>query len=423
MKITIHRGLNQIGGCITEVSTDKARILIDFGQNLPDNNGVTEDRLATRDKVAELTKGIDAIFYTHYHGDHIGLFHLVPDDVKQYIGETAKLVILRKHSQLGLIPGRAELSAKEIAKLEVMRTFEAGMSISKGDIRVTPYFVSHSACDSYMFLIEADGKRILHTGDFRDHGYLGKGLLPTIKKLILPKGEINILITEGTLLTRQSKKLKSEYELQKEMIHIMEHYKNVFVLCSSTDMERLATFYAANNKMQNRPFICDGFQKDILNIFTGTKGIKSLLFQFEKVYDFSPNNRKLIDWMVDKGFCMLVRATEKSHKFDDFVKYLLPQLDPLNTILIYSMWGEYINPKSRHVNQAHLDFISQFPTIKHLHTSGHASMECLAKVCTVVNPRDAIIPIHSEKSENYYLLSISDELKAKIKLEQSMIFL
>ena len=35
MKINIHRGANQIGGCITEISTDKAKIFIDFGSNLP----------------------------------------------------------------------------------------------------------------------------------------------------------------------------------------------------------------------------------------------------------------------------------------------------------------------------------------------------------------------------------------------------
>lgn len=41
MKITIHRGIDQIGGCITEIATEKARILIDLGQNLPeyDPNG------------------------------------------------------------------------------------------------------------------------------------------------------------------------------------------------------------------------------------------------------------------------------------------------------------------------------------------------------------------------------------------------
>ena len=37
MKITIHRGLNQIGGCITEIqSLSGTKILIDLGHNLPD---------------------------------------------------------------------------------------------------------------------------------------------------------------------------------------------------------------------------------------------------------------------------------------------------------------------------------------------------------------------------------------------------
>ena len=35
MNITIHRGANQIGGCITEISSDNCRLLVDFGSNLP----------------------------------------------------------------------------------------------------------------------------------------------------------------------------------------------------------------------------------------------------------------------------------------------------------------------------------------------------------------------------------------------------
>ena len=35
MNITIHRGANQIGGCITEISSDNCKLLIDFGSNLP----------------------------------------------------------------------------------------------------------------------------------------------------------------------------------------------------------------------------------------------------------------------------------------------------------------------------------------------------------------------------------------------------
>lgn len=94
MKITIHRGIDQIGGCITDIATKKARILIDLGQNLPDGEGVIHDDLANRESIENLTRGVDAVFYTHYHGDHLGLFNLVPDNINQYIGKVAKRVAL-----------------------------------------------------------------------------------------------------------------------------------------------------------------------------------------------------------------------------------------------------------------------------------------------------------------------------------------
>ena len=39
MQITIHRGIDQIGGCITEIRTARSKILIDLGHNLPKGNG------------------------------------------------------------------------------------------------------------------------------------------------------------------------------------------------------------------------------------------------------------------------------------------------------------------------------------------------------------------------------------------------
>ena len=48
-----------------------------------------------------------------------------------------------------------------------------------------------------MFLIEADGKRIWNMGDYRQQGYWGKGLLPTLKKYAT---DIDVFITEGTMI-------------------------------------------------------------------------------------------------------------------------------------------------------------------------------------------------------------------------------
>ncbi len=411
MKIKIHRGINQIGGCITEIATEKTRILIDLGQNLPDGDGVVIDTLAHNEAIGELTTGIDAILYTHYHGDHFGLFKFVPDNIPQYIGAVAKEVVLCKHNRLLFIEGCADKYSKEIAKIESMHTFVAEQVVEIGDIRLTPYFVSHSAYDSYMFLIEAGGKRILHTGDFRDHGYLGKGLIPMLKSLVLKQGDIDFLITEGTMLSRIEGEILHEKELRTKMREAMEQYKSVFVLCSSTDLERLATIYSANRSLESRPFVCDDFQAMILKIFQESAGERSGLFKFKKCYTFFEKNTKLLNWMQDKGFCMLVRPTDK---FADFTDRLLPMTDPANTLLIYSTWSEYINPLSKHANRHYINFISRFPNIVQTHTSGHASPKCLAQVCNLVNPKLGIIPIHSEDSTQFANLPLKKELKQKI---------
>ncbi len=415
MKITIHRGINQIGGCITEIATDSTKILIDLGENLPDGEGVVTDDLANSEAIEKLTASVNAILFTHYHGDHIGLFPLVKHPIPQYIGAVAKKVILCKHQRLGFIKGREKQTEEEIKIIERINSFTAENIIQIGDIKIIPYFVSHSAYDSYMFLIEADGRRILHTGDFRGHGYLSKGLIPTIEKLILKRGNIDVLITEGTMLSRMDEKVRPENKLKYDVISLMKQYKNIFVMCSSTDLERLATIYAANKAMRNRAFICDDYQKNILEIFSETAGQKSPLFNFEKPYTFNEKNTKLIKWMKDTGFCMLVRASDK---FNAYIDFLLPLLEKEETIVIYSMWKEYINPTSKYAIKNYMDFIDKFPNMNIKHTSGHASADCLAAVCNLVNPQLGIIPIHSEHSSDYQNLEIND-LKNKVITEST----
>ena len=46
-----------------------------------------------------------------------------------------------------------------------------------------PYLVDHSSYNSCMFLIEADNKRVLHTGDYRSHGRKGNLFENTLKKI------------------------------------------------------------------------------------------------------------------------------------------------------------------------------------------------------------------------------------------------
>jgi len=124
MTITIHRGINQIGGCITEIATASTKIIIDLGYNLPKGNQPAKDDKANYKAIAELTEGVSAVFYTHYHGDHVDLFKFVPDGVKQYIGETAKKVMLLKYGRLEKSSRFEDITTEVTQKLESFYTFK-----------------------------------------------------------------------------------------------------------------------------------------------------------------------------------------------------------------------------------------------------------------------------------------------------------
>ena len=409
MKIIIHRGANQIGGCITEIATAGSRILIDLGHNLPKPNSVDCDKFANADAIAKLCKSCDAVFYTHYHGDHFDLFRYVPDHTTQYIGEVAKSILITKFKYLSKAPELHDDSNEAILKLEHFNCYEKNKEINIGDIKLIPYFVSHSAVDAYMFLIEAEGKRILHTGDFRDHGFLGKGLNKIVDYLV---GEVDVLITEGTMLGRRDENVPHEYDIFKQLKSIMLNHKNVFILCSSTDPDRLASVHKANKYLSNRPLICDAFQKEILNTLSKTQGKINNLYSFEhKVYDFRTNNLKLINWMHKEGFTMLVRSGDK---FRDWCNDFLKDCHPDETILVYSIYKGYIIPEHEAYNQKLHDFVKLFPQYLYCHTSGHATTECLSNVCILTNPQLAIIPIHKIKETDFATINLSDTLKSRI---------
>lgn len=169
MNITIHRGTHQIGGCAAELRTSSTRILLDFGAELD------EERASplSIEGVTYNNSQCDAVFFTHYHGDHIGLMDTVNPDIPLYMGKASKEILLRLNA-------RPRKYSTEL--LERICTFQAPQTVTIGDIAVTPLFVDHSAYDAHMFLMEAEGKRILHTGDFRSHGFRGKGLMPTLVK-------------------------------------------------------------------------------------------------------------------------------------------------------------------------------------------------------------------------------------------------
>lgn len=88
-------------------------------------------------------------------------------------------------------------------------------------------------------------------------------MIPVAKKYI---GKVDALIIEGTTLSRMENDVLTEQHLQQKAASWMREKKYVFVICSSTNIERIAAFYHANPR--GRYFLCDCYQKDVLSVVT-----------------------------------------------------------------------------------------------------------------------------------------------------------
>lgn len=401
MKIKIHRGLDQIGGCITEIWTDSSRVFIDFGQNLPSNGkAVTpeEDALMVADIIRNNEKEHQAVFYTHAHEDHVGLFRYIP--LEQYIGEGSKELLLIKYKTLleGYEMAIEEEHQEEnyrttkglIDKLKAFKTWkrtalnESPSPITIGDIRVTPFFTCHSIYDAHMFLVEADGKRIWHTGDYRQHGYMGKGLFPMLRRYAT---DIDVLITEGTMLGRKDKCIH-ECEVSWKMESVMQAFKYVFVLASATDIERLASIKVAAENANKRLCILSLFMKRTMKFFTERESSLS-----RGLFSFAPRfyTDKQYGKLKRRGFAMVVGISRA-----DRIKELLDKLPQEETLLIYSTWdGYYKNAEQVKANSKYKELREMFHNVVDIHTSGHADKATIRKVIETVCPKE-VICIHKE---------------------------
>ena len=413
MEIKIHRGLDQIGGCITEIWTDSSRVFIDFGQNLPGNGKTAtpeEDALMVADIIGNNEKEHQAVFYTHAHEDHVGLFRYIP--FEQYIGEGSKELLLIKYRTLlegyemaideshQLQEGSKENEELQeenyrttkglIDKLKAFKTWkrtalkESPSPITIGDIRVTPFFTCHSIYDAHMFLVEADGKRIWHTGDYRLHGYMGKGLFPMLRRYAT---NIDVLITEGTMLKRKDKCIH-ECEVSRKMASVMQAFKYVFILASATDIERLASIKMAAKNTQKPLCILSLFMKRTMELFTERESSLSRgLFSFAPLF----YTDKLYGKLKRRGFAMVVGTSQT-----DKVKELLDKLPQEETLLIYSSWdGYYKNAEQVKADPKYKDFREMFHNVVDIHTSGHADKATIRKVIETVRPKE-VICIHKE---------------------------
>ena len=393
MRICIHRGTREIGGTCIEIEAQGKRIVVDVGQPLDAPDGRSHEALLPR--VAgfrDADKSLLAVVISHPHVDHYGLARYVHQDVPVYLGKDAHNIM--KAARPWMRDGYAFAESPHfIADRTPVRI---------GPFRITPYLVDHSAFDAYSLLVEAGGKRLYYSGDFRAHGRK-KALFD--RMLAHPPKNIDVLLMEGTTIGRAgtSEGFPAEADLEAEFVQAFQKTEGIhFVWTSSQNIDRLVTIFRAAKRMR-RAFVIDLYTAAILEA-TGRdtipqshwRGVKLYVSQQQRVFI---KNNKLFDLL-------------ERHARNRIYPEALPDLSGRAVMLFrpmamddrgvqsaikgarftYSMWQGYLKAES---SQRVVEWLETngIPW-ESIHTSGHASVADLQRLAAALAAR-RLVPIHS----------------------------
>ncbi len=379
MKVCIRRGTKQIGGSAVEVVAGNGqRIVLDIGLPL-DAESNTPDLLPDIKGLMEKTDDLIGILISHAHQDHYAAGKWINPAIPVYMGKATKTIM----------EAARDCHLPSVFCFETVETFEARKPFVLGAFTVTPYLTDHSAYDAYAFLIEADGKKLLYSGDFRAHGRKKKLFKANIRAL--PES-VDVLLMEGSCLGREDDRFKTEEELEDAFLNEFKQTKGLILVQSSMqNIDRIVTVYRACKKT-GRKLVLSGYAAYLLMKLENPR-LPNLTWPDVKKFAVKEQNRcsvspKEIAADAGKYVVLPVKST-----FDTLVK-----TDNLNdeTLFVWSMWSGYKDKyadRFEALNKAGVRCVD-------LHTSGHADIPALKEFVAKTTPK-TVVPIHTFHPERF----------------------
>lgn len=395
MKLCIHRGAREIGGTCIEIESQGKRILLDLGQPLVSDS--SEYALPAIEGLREQDSSLLGIVISHAHLDHYGLISHVEASVPLLLGNASKKIINAGHfffpDKTPSVKGCIDLRHQE--------------PIHLGPFTLTPYLMDHSAYDSYAFLVEAEGKRVFYSGDFRGHGRKSK-MFDTL--INAPPANIDALLMEGSTLGRDaSETYPSESQLEHRFVRLFKDTRGMALVWSAAqNIDRIVTIYRACRK-SGRQFIIDMYTASILQAIGNSNlpqpGWPDLLV-------FLPRSQKQV--IRTRELFAFAKSFAAHRVYPEHLKDLasssvllfrpsmVRDLEAAGCLdgsrLIYSLWPGYLE-------EERLGWFEEWLRQKgirmeHCHTSGHASITDLKRLAEALQP-ETLVPVHTFNPEEY----------------------
>lgn len=392
MKARIYRGTKEIGGTCVELTAENGIILwIDLGEPLDNKNP----------NIDYVKNNVDALLISHPHQDHFGLMEMIGTEVPIYIG------------QLSLDLINATKIFRDIESLNgnftIIKSWE-WFTIAD-TFRVKPFLVDHSTPEAFAFLIEADGKRVFYSGDFRATGR--KSIVYT-KLIENPPENIDLLLIEGTMVDRINHLYPTEESVEQAIYNVIKGQKNItFVISSAQNIDRFISVFKACKKV-HKYLIIDVYSAWILELVRKvSKGTPAIEWEEIKIFDHPGQLDKITDKSFDEFRARIGQQRVGNSVFDDpsgyvyFVRCpnekLINKLRARGTInIIYSQWEGYLREEHKNYCTDYLNTLKKDSGIsfQSIHTSGHAEMADLVKFAKAINP-DIIVPIHTALPDTF----------------------
>ena len=286
MKVCIHRGSEQIGGSCIEVESQGQRLLIDCGLPL-DATGNPRQHLPASLRLDG--PPIAAVVISHGHLDHYGLLAALGGDIPVAMGAAGRRILAAAAPFMGRWRNKAVPAGWDLCARKPMQV---------GPFTVTPYQVDHSAYDAYALLIEADGRRLFYSGDFRMHGRKARVMEALMSR---PPKDIDALLVEGSSFGRMEPAgaFPSEQDIEGQMLDAFQRTPGMaLVHVSAQNIDRVVSIFRAS-KRSGRTLVIDLYAAAI---FAATDNQHIPQSHWNEVALFIPQrqrerikNRKLFD--------------------------------------------------------------------------------------------------------------------------------
>jgi ribonuclease J len=398
MRVLIHRGSHEIGGNCVEVESGGARIILDLGRPL-DAGPDEQVPLPPISGLDGNDPSLLGIVISHPHQDHYGLASGISGKVPIFIGEAASNIL--RQAAFFRVGG---LTGTPAGLLRDRVPFE------RGPFRITPFLVDHSAFDSYSLLVEAGGRRLFYTGDFRATGAKAALFHRLLRDPLAP---IDVLLMEGTHVRAEvgpHSGCKTELQVADAMAStITASLGMVLVAYSGQNIDRLVSVFKAARR-SHRELVVDLYTALIARA-TGNRKIPQAGFDGLRV--FVPQHHRVL--IKKQGAFHLVDEIKACRIFEQevaaranelvvtFRKSMEPTLAKSPNVLrqataIWSQWPGYLDIPS---GASTRDFCQRhgIPITIH-HTSGHAGIADLQRLAKALKP-GRVVPIHTSAPERF----------------------